>query len=221
MMKCVNAIKWRVQAFLFRVERRNRIRNFNKHLPNLQYSYKELYQNHVVDTGVGNKVIIDKGSSLQDCNISFYGKNCTLHIGHNVRIHNNSFWFEDDGGEIYIGDDTTTESGCQFASCEGKKVIIGVDCMLSHDIDIRNTDSHSILNSNGERINPAADIVIGNHVWIGIRSTILKGSVVPSDSVISAQSMVTASLKASQHSLIAGIPAKVIKTNISWDRKRL
>lgn len=73
----------------------------------------------------------------------------------------------------------------------------------------------------GERINPSSDIVIGNHVWIGIRSTILKGSIIPSESVVAAQSMVTSSLKASEHSLIGGIPAKMLKTDISWDRKRL
>lgn len=93
--------------------------------------------------------------------------------------------------------------------------------MFSHDVDMRNTDSHSILNAKGERINPSSDIVIGNHVWIGIRSTILKGSIIPSESVVAAQSMVTSSLKASEHSLIGGIPAKVLKTDISWDRKRL
>ena len=210
-----------VQAFLFRIDSKKKLRKLKKACPNLQCSYSELYQNNVIDRGTGNTVIIDGGGSLQNCNISFFGKNCTLHIGCNVKIHDNDFWFEDDGGEIYIGSDTTTETGCQFAACEGKKVIIGVDCMLSHDIDIRNTDSHSIINDKGERINPAADIIIGNHVWIGIRSTILKGSMIPPDSVVSAQSMVTSSLKATEHSLIAGIPAKVIKTNISWDRKRL
>ena len=220
-MRYINAIKKRVYVILFRIDRKKKFRKLKKACPNLHCSYSELYQNNVIDRGTGNTVIIDEGGSLQNCNISFWGKNCTLHIGRNVNISKNDFWFEDDGGSIFIGDSTTTETGCQFASCEGKKIIIGKDCMLSHDIDIRNTDSHSILNDKGERINPAADIIIGNHVWIGIRSTILKGSVIPSDSVVSAQSMVTASLKATEHSLIAGIPAKVVKTNISWDRKRL
>ena len=93
--------------------------------------------------------------------------------------------------------------------------------MLSHDIDIRNTDSHSILDENGKRINFASDIIIGHNVWIGIRSTILKGSRIPANSVVAAQAMVTSSLNAQEHSLIAGSPAKVIKSNISWNKKRL
>lgn len=136
-------------------------------------------------------------------------------------LHNNDFWFENEGSEIVIGDNTTTESMCQFASCEGKKIIIGNDCMLSHGIDIRNTDSHSILNDRGERINPSADIRVGDHVWIGIRSTLLKGSFIPSNCVVAAQSLVNSSLNASEYVLIAGSPAKVIKSGINWDRRRL
>lgn len=191
------------------------------HKDSLECKYKDIIKNDVVNKGYGNKVIIDQGGYLKDCNISFYGKNCTLHIGKNVKLKNNDFWFEDEGGEIYIGDNTTTESGCQFASCEGKNITVGHNCMLSHDIDIRNTDSHSILDENGKRINLASDIIIDHNVWIGIRCTILKGSRIPANSVIAAQAMVTSSLRASEHSLIAGSPAKVIKSNISWNRKRL
>lgn len=125
------------------------------------------------------------------------------------------------GGEIIIGDDTTTESGCQFSSCEGKRIVIGRDCMISHDVDIRNSDSHSVLNENGERVNPSSDITIGDHVWVGIRCTILKGSVIPSSSIVAASSLVTSSLKSSGHALIAGCPARVVKTNINWTRKRV
>ena len=187
----------------------------------LACNYKTIINNNVVAKKFGNKIIIDSGGNLRDCNISFYGQNCTLHIGKNVKLKNNDFWFEDDGGIIYIGDNTTTESGCQFASCEGKIITIGHNCMLSHDIDIRNTDSHSILDENGKRINFASDIIIGHNVWIGIRSTILKGSRIPANSVVAAQAMVTSSLNAQEHSLIAGSPAKVIKSNISWNKKRL
>ena len=93
--------------------------------------------------------------------------------------------------------------------------------MLSHDIDIRNTDSHSIINMAGERINPSSDIIIGDHVWIGIRSTILKGSVIPSNTIVAAQSMVTSSLNAKENVIIAGSPARVVKENVNWDSKRL
>ena len=189
--------------------------------PYLLCTSKTIALNSIVDKGVGNAIILMGRASLKDCSICFYGNNCTLRIGQNAVIYNNDFCFEDEGGEIVIGDNTTTESGCKFASCEGKRIVIGDDCMLSHDVDVRNTDSHSILNDRGERINASADILIGDHVWIGIRSTLLKGSVIPSQCVVAAQSMVTSSLNANEHTIIAGSPARVIKTGVSWDRKRL
>lgn len=129
--------------------------------------------------------------------------------------------FEDNGGRIFIGNNTTAESGCEFASCEGKSVNIGNDCMLANSVDIRNTDSHSILNDRGERINLAADITIGNHVWIGIRCLILKGTTIPDNCVVGAQSIVTGTLRATENVLIAGSPAKIIKEGINWSRKRI
>ena len=202
-------------------KKKKKINKLKASLPNLSCEYENLLQNKVIDYGTGNSLIIDEGGALTNCNVSFYGKNCILHIGKNVVLSDNDFWFEDDGGSIVIGDGTTTESGCKFASCEGKRIEIGRNCMFSHDIDVRNTDSHSILNEKGERINPSADITIGEHVWVGIRSTILKGSVIPSNTIVAAQSLVTNSLRASEHTLIAGIPAEVRKTNISWTRERI
>ncbi len=194
---------------------------FSRMCPHLKCSWNGIVFNDVIDKGHDNSIIIGNGGGLKDCKIFFYGTNCTLHLGSNVYLKNNVFWFEDNGSEIYIGEKTTTEEGCQFAACEGKRINIGKDCMFSHNVDIRNTDSHSILNDRGERINPSSNILIGDHVWIGIRSTILKGCIVPSNSVIAAQSLVTKSLKAHDNSLIAGSPASVISTNIHWDRKRL
>ena len=48
-----------------------------------------------------------------------------MEIKNNVRIRDAVFWFEDEGGRISIGPKTTMETGCQFASVEGKNIIIG------------------------------------------------------------------------------------------------
>lgn len=222
MNKILNFIKRILCFFPKKIILWYRLWRLKKQLPNLQCVYRELYTNNVIDYGRGNRVVIEEGGCLSKCNITFQGNNCTLHIGRNVVIRDgNSFVFEDDGGYISINDNTTMESRNSIASCEGKSITIGRDCMLSHDIDIRNTDSHSILNCKGERINPSEDICIGNHVWIGMRCIILKGSNIPSESIVAAQSMVTKSLKAPEHSLIGGIPAKLIKSDVSWIRERM
>ncbi len=206
----LGAIKRKMDFFLFK----------KKH-PNLICSNQEIIYNHVIDRGRNNKVIIAKNSSLKNCSIQFYGKNCILEIKDNVRIRDAVFWFEDEGGRISIGPKTTMETGCQFASVEGKNIIIGEDCMFSHDVDVRTTDSHSILDMKGNRINPSEDVVIGNHVWIGIRVTILKGVKLADNCMVAACSLVSSKTESKANTIIAGMPAVIVKNNINWDRRRL
>lgn len=56
----------------------------------------------------------------------------------------------------------------------------------------------------------SAPIIIGDNVWIGANTTILKGVEIGSGCVIAAHSVVTAGVYPA-NSLIAGVPAKVIK----------
>ena len=55
----------------------------------------------------------------------------------------------------------------------------------------------------------AKPIKIGNDVWIGGNSTILAGVTIRNNVVIGAGSVVTKSIN--DNSLVAGVPAKVIK----------
>lgn len=58
-------------------------------------------------------------------------------------------------------------------------------------------------------------ISIGDHVWIGLNATILKGVTIGEGSVIAAGSVVVKDVPA--HTLVGGIPAKVLKENIEWE----
>lgn len=130
------------------------------------------------------------------------------------------FWFEDENGEITIGERTSIH-GAQFSTVEGVKVVLGNDCLLSFGIDIRPTDSHSIIDIDTKsRINTSSDITIGNHVWIGANVTILKNVMLGDDIIVGTRALVTKSFTDS-HIAIAGMPAKIVKKNITWDRDRI
>lgn len=174
-----------------------------------------------VNKGANNVAIIDAGASLTNCKFHFKGNNNTLHVSSGTHLNNVTFWFEDDNNRIDIGRMVTSEGSQELAACEGKNITIGDDCMFSYGIHVRTTDSHPILDSNAKRINSASDIYIGKHVWIGADVMLLKGTVIPDGCVIGARSMVTASLDANINSMIVGMPAKVIKENISWKRERV
>lgn len=171
--------------------------------------------------GRGNIAIIDAGASLTDCSFFFKGNDNLLHIYAGCHFRGVAFHFENDNNSIEIREDTTIEPSCKLEASEGKKIIIGKDCMLSHHIYLSTTDSHSILNSEGRRTNLGADIIIGNHVWIGMHSLILKGTRIPDGCIVGARSMTTASLTAESGDLIVGSPARTIKNNLSWQRDRI
>lgn len=170
--------------------------------------------------GLDNTIAIDAGASLINCRILFKGNHNKLFIHCGTHLKNVTFWFEGNGNSIDVGgENVTMEGNVDIDACEGHSIIIGDDCMFSHGISVRTTDSHSIIDARGKRINPAKNISIGRHVWIGMDCLILKGTVIPENSIVGARSMVTSSLKATVGSLLAGSPARVIKNNVSWNRK--
>lgn len=71
------------------------------------------------------------------------------------------------------------------------------------------------MEQNGQAINHPEKIAIGNHVWIGCRCTILKGSVLPDNSIIGARSLINRPIKG-ERTIIGGSPAKVLKTDVDW-----
>lgn len=101
---------------------------------------------------------------------------------------------------------------------ENAKVEIGDDCMLSSGINIWNWDGHTILDESGNCINHARDIYIGNHVWVGMQVSISKGAFISDNSVVGQKSLVSKKFPQS-NVLIAGVPAKILKERINWDRK--
>ena len=80
-------------------------------------------------------------------------------------------------------------------------------------------DSHAIYNSSGERINTAKDVFIGEHVWIGYRATLLKGTRIADGSIIGTGSIANKTFM-QQNCVIVGNPAKVVKENIIWNKNR-
>lgn len=186
----------------------------------IEYSGSFLSQMQLVINGNNNSVVIEEGSRLSNVKIYINGDNHKLHFGKNCYMKRGVIWFEDNDCLIEIGDETTImEAGISVVEPNGK-IVIGQDCMLSFGIDIRNSDSHSIIDiETQKRINPAKDVHIGNHVWIGHQVQILKGTSLENNSIVGSRSVVTKAFQ--KNCAIAGTPAKVVKTGVTWDRRRL
>lgn len=164
-------------------------------------------------------LVVDRKSILRNLSISIAGHNATLKIGAYSNIRG-SIFIRHHNSTVSIGNYTTTVN-CSFFALEGKSINIGDDCMFSSNVILRTSDEHSIIDlSKNSRINPAEDINIGNHVWIGEGVTINKGVILPDDVIVGSAAVLTRN-EYKSHSIYAGIPARQIRDNVSWNRKLL
>jgi len=77
------------------------------------------------------------------------------------------------------------------------------------------SDFHKIVDNEEEIINPDKVIIIGEKVWIGCCSIILKGARIANESVIAANTLVSKNIS-QKPGVYAGNPAELKRENISW-----
>lgn len=197
----------------------NFIKTKYRQLKNKLEIFGKLRKSKIKISGDNNILYIGKNTLLRDSNIFIKGNNNILYIGDDCVVNNTSIILDNESSEIRIGNKTSIAKA-QIVSLESYKIEIGEDCMLSYDIEIRNTDSHKIYDKNtNKRINEGNSINIGNHVWLGMRAIILKGVNIGDNSIVAAGSIVTKDVKA--NTIISGNPAKQIKENIYWTREEV
>lgn len=174
-------------------------------------------------TGHGNRLIMESSAtfgSLGRPKVEFLGNNNTLHIGKNCNIKRGHYRFKGDGMTIAFGEKTTV-NGAYILCLEGASVTLGRDCMLSYEIEIRTSDAHSILDSTTmERVNPAQDVVLGDHVWVGKGVILMQGTQIAKNSIIGTRALVSGQFD-EENVVIAGIPARVVTRGRTWDRRLL
>ncbi len=194
---------------------------FNKNYSICTIDKKALFRGCLVNNrGSNNKIIIEEGAKVNFCTFNFDGDNNTVLIKKNSVINGCVFFGDQDNNRIEIGEYSTFTGKSEFIATEGTSIEIGKDCMFAYGIVLRTGDHHSILNHQGDRFNLAKSIKLAEHVWVGQNAYLLKGVEIKSGCVIGACSVVTKGTSV-ENSILAGNPAQVIKSEISWDRKKI
>lgn len=196
-----------------------------------KFSFVKGYDNQIIGMGIrigtriqikgnGNKVELEKGSLLKNTLVKIQGNHCNLHIRKEAFVSGAELWLEDNGCRIEIGDKSFVGHHSHLAcTADGSELIIGRDCLVSSYVQIRTGDSHSILDKDGSRINHAQSVSIGDHCWIGEGAKVLKGVVLEGNDVVSTGAIVTRSF--AKNLLIGGVPSRILKENINWDKNRV
>ena len=121
-----------------------------------------------------------------------------------------------DGAALEIGAETTIVD-VHFTFHEPRRITLGRGCMLAARVWMTVSDMHSVIDlETGERLNPAQDIVVGDRVWLGYDTKVLKGAVIGAGAIIGTGSVVTGVIP--PNCMAAGYPARVLRENVTWRR---
>ncbi len=183
---------------------------------------RRLGQIRVQTVGTHNVLFFDNANWGGNCyaNIRIFGSDC---LG----------FFNDIGAEYVAIQDMLMRSDNQILywgigasavgiSIEiegpGRGVLIGDDALISSGVWIRNYDMHSIHDlRTGAQINRhATDTVLERHVWLGQDALLLNCERIGMGSIVGARALVKGLVP--PRVVAAGIPAKVIREEVSWGR---
>lgn len=173
----------------------------------------------IIFNGDNNTIYLDNSSKFKNFVIEVNGSDNVTKIGKRCNLKGR-LNFKENNNLIQIGKFTTTVN-VKFEVEHGTKIIVGNDCMFSSDIIVRSGDSHSIVDlKTKKRINLPQDVILGNHIWVGLNVLIGKGTNIKGNSVVGSGSFVNKNFTKG-NCIIGGVPAKIVKENILWDRKNL
>lgn len=168
--------------------------------------------------GTKNKLRISPGTRLIDSVIVLSGDGHNVQIGSRCILGRMTLVLQSSSCCAIIGDFTTSASVNIDLGEPNLSLTIGKDCMISHRVEMMCGDAHSLEDlTTGDRLNQPRNVSIGDHVWLAAEVAILKGAVVGDHSTIGFRSVVTSAIP--PHSLAVGIPARVIRSGVTWTRE--
>lgn len=173
--------------------------------------------------GRNNTVTLEKALVYRKLVINLKGDNKTIHISESDKNINFLKIVSIRGNNQYvkIGKNFSL-GGMELQLNDGDEgVSIGENCLFSWGIKMRTSDGHSIIDlKTGRAINLPENIEIRDRVWVGEDVRFLKGSGIPTNSVVGAGSIVTRSfIEDGSNFIVAGVPAKIVKYDIDWHRE--
>ena len=131
---------------------------------------------------------------------------------------------------VFVGENALCELGnmTSMASC-GKiicteKIVLGDYARFGSESQIIDTNFHDMIDTKtGEKFQKSAPIFIGNYNFVSNRVSVMKGTQTPDFCTIASNSLCNKNYKnLGENILIGGIPAKLIRENISrdWDGEK-
>ena len=148
--------------------------------------------------------------------------NGNFHVNHHTKIQCDRVWIRF-GGNVEIGSYTNINSGSEIRSDES--VIIGSYNQISYDVNIWDTNTHTIYKSEksseitrkyfpyfGYEIEKplTSPIVVGDNCWIGERSSIMKGTQIGDNVIVGYNTMLLNKIIESNKRVVQDINLRIL-----------
>ncbi len=185
-------------------------------------------------------ILCGKNASLR-IDMSKHGKKKALYVGNNLSRtigmfnHRPAITYFCLDGELHLtGENIFIANGCMIYVKRQAKLTIGEDVLIqnntklhcansisikkgtgiSWESQIFDTNMHYMIDESGEIRNNKGFVDIGDYCWIGNRCTIQKGTILPNGTIVASNSIVNKDFSKEGSSVLAGVPAKVIKKDL-------
>ena len=168
--------------------------------------------------GINNVLFCENNVNLVHCNIFFKGNNSLVYLSSSKGNYSCNLHVANDSA-VYIGKNNDLIPPINLNVQEHQNLIIGDDCSIGSNTNIRTSDAYIIYDeSNKKRINNAASVFIGDHVWLGHQIYVERGSIIGSGAVIENNSHIAVDSILKSNSLYQGNPANLIKKGIFFTK---
>ena len=135
----------------------------------------KMQNSKITFAGKNNLLFCENNVNLIHCNIVFKGNDSLIYLSSckgnyslNMQVVHDSV--------IYIGKNNDLIAPININVQEHQNLIIGDDCSIGSNTNIRTGDAHIIYDKESKnRINKGSSVFIGDHVWLGHQIYVDKG----------------------------------------------
>lgn len=177
------------------------------------------FKHSVFDMKKGSKIILHDGNFQINANLPEHSRaeayirmmeGAILEISGNATLNYRATIELKKNATVSIGSAYINSSSVILAA---NRITIGNDVLIAREVYIYDYDHHALLDDEGNQTNPPRPVEIGDHVWIGLKCTIIRGSRIEDGAVVSAGSLVAGKVRPG--TLAVGNPAKSVM-EVNW-----
>lgn len=177
------------------------------------------YRHAVLDIDKTATVELHENINIAPIEVKGSKRESILFVRPNGKLVVNGVVTVQTGGTLQVQHDASIEIGQAYINhgatiIAGNHMKIGNGLLCSRNVAIFDSDFHKIVDEDGNQLNTPRNIEIGDHVWIGVNATLLRGAKIGNGAVIAAGAVVGGKIKPG--TMANGNPARSY-SEILWE----